>query len=251
MAGGETPQTPDRYGELWAEVYDDEHAFMVPPESQLSFLAVLAAGGRALELGIGTGRVALPLAARGVNVEGLDASPSMVERLRSKPGGDAIPVTMGNMADLPVDGSFRLVYVVFNTFFGLLTQQDQVSCFKRVAAVLEPDGAFVMECFVPDLRRFDRGQSFRTISVDDHAVRLDASRHDPVAQQIVAGIVRLGIDSVSFRPVRLRYAWPAELDLMAEIAGMRLRQRWAGWSREDIDAASTSHISVYALKSPR
>jgi SAM-dependent methyltransferase len=241
-------QAPDRYGELWADVFDDEHSFRLPPESQLSVLAELAAGGRVMELGIGTGRVALPLAAREVGVEGLDASPSMVARLRSKPGGDAIPVTLGDMAELPVDGRFRLVYVVANTFFGLLTQQDQVSCFKRVAAVLEPEGAFVLECFVPDLGRFDRGQSFRTISVNDNAVRLDASRHDPVAQQVAASIIRLGNDSVSLRPVRLRYAWPAELDLMAEIAGMRLRHRWGGWSREGFDADSTSHVSVYEPK---
>lgn len=245
MAGDETPQSPDRYGELWADAYDDEYSFMVPPAGQLSVLTGLARGGRVLELGIGTGRVALPLAARGVSVEGLDASPSMVARLRSKPGGHAIPVTMGDMAELPVDGRFHLVYVVFNTFFNLLTQRDQVSCFKRVASVLELGGAFVLECFVPDPGRYDRGQSLRTISVNDHAARLDASRHDPIAQQIAGSIIRLGTDSVSLRPVRLRYVWPAELDLMAEIAGMRLRYRWGGWNREEFAAASTTHVSVY------
>jgi SAM-dependent methyltransferase len=146
----------DRYGELWADVYDEEHAFMRPPENQLDLLAELAGDGRALELGIGTGRVALPLAARGVAVEGIDASPSMVARLRAKPGGTAIPVAMGDMASLEIRGPFRLVYVVFNTIFALHTQDSQLACFQRVGEELELGGSFVLECFVPDLARFDR-----------------------------------------------------------------------------------------------
>ncbi len=182
----------DRYGELWADVYDAEHAFMVPPESQLDLLAELAGDGRVLELGIGTGRVALPLAARGVAVEGIDASPSMLARLRAKPGGEAIPVAMGDMVSLEIPGPFRLVYVVLNTIFGLLTQNAQVACFQRVGEELEPGGCFVLECFVPDLGRFDRGQSLRTISIDDDVVRVDASRHDAATQQVTAGLIRIG-----------------------------------------------------------
>ncbi len=175
MASGDSDPPADRYGETWADIYDHEHAFLVPSAAQLALLFGLAGGGRVLELGVGTGRVALPLAARGVDVHGLDASPSMVAQLRAKPGGGALPVTVGNMADPPVVGAFRLVYVVFNTFFGLLTQDDQVTCFQNVARLLEPDGVFLLECFVPDVGRFDRGQSLRTVRLDDGAVRLDAS----------------------------------------------------------------------------
>jgi SAM-dependent methyltransferase len=221
----------DLYGELWADVYDEEHASMAPPESQLRLLAELAGDGRVLELGIGTGRVALPLSARGVVLEGVDASPSMVARLRSKPGGQTIPVAIGDMAKLELDGPFRLVFVVFNTIFALLTQEAQVACFRRVGALLQPGGCFLLECFVPDVGRFDRGQSFRSISVDDDVVRVDASRHDAAMQQVRSALIRLGGGEPSMRPVKLRYAWPAELDLMAQLAGLYLRDRWSSWER--------------------
>ncbi len=155
----------------------------------------------------------------------------MVERLRAKPGGQAVPVTIGNMTDLPVEGTYQLVYVVFNTLFALLTQQAQVACFRRVAQVLEPSGAFLVECFVPDLGRFDRGQTLRTVRVDENKVRLDATRHDAAAQQVDTAVIAISSSSISLRPVRLRYAWPAELDLMAELAGLHLRSRWGGWDR--------------------
>lgn len=235
----------DRYGERWADVYDDEHAFMVPSESQLGLIAELAGGGRVLELGIGTGRVALPLLSRGVAVEGIDASPSMIARLRAKPGGDRIPVAIGDMAAFELDGQFRLVYVVFNTIFGLLTQQAQVGCFRRVGEVLEADGCFLVECFVPDVGRFDRGQSFRTISVDDDVVRVDASRHDAATQRVTSGLIRIGDGEASMHPVNLRYAWPSELDLMAQLAGLRLRDRWSNWERAPFTGTSSMHISVY------
>ena len=241
---GGTP-APDAYGEAWAEIYDEDHALMVPPDAQLSVLAELAGDGRALELGIGTGRVALPLAARGVEVSGIDASTSMVERLRAKPGGQRVPVAIGNMADLPVEGTFQLVYVVFNTLFALLTQRAQVACFRRVAQVLEPSGTFLIECFVPDLGRFDRGQTLRTVSVDERKVRLDATRHDAAAQQVDTSVISISSGSISLRPVRLRYAWPAELDLMAELAGLRLRSRWSGWDRAAFPGNSGMHVSVY------
>jgi SAM-dependent methyltransferase len=233
------------YGETWADIYDEHHAFLVPTEAQLSLLAELAGGGQALELGIGTGRVALPLAARGVKVEGIDASVSMVARMRSKPGGEVLPVVLGDMADVAPAGRFRLVYVVFNTFFALLSQEDQVRCFKAVAAALEPDGAFLLECFVPDPTRYDRGQSLRTMHLGDEDVRIDASRHDSVGQLVRSNVVHITNSSVSVRPVHLRYAWPAELDLMSQLAGLRLDHRWGGWGKEPFSAVSTSHVSVY------
>ena len=190
----------DRYGELWADVYDDEYALLAPSESQLRLLADLAGDGRVLELGIGTGRVALPLSERGVPVEGVDASPSMVARLQAKPGGKAIPVAIGDMAKLELDGPFRLVYVVLNTIFGLLTQDAQVACFRQVGEVLEPGGSFLLECFVPDIGRFDRAQAFRTTSVDDDVVRVDASRHDAASQQVTSALIRIRGGAVSMLP---------------------------------------------------
>jgi SAM-dependent methyltransferase len=235
----------ESYGERWADIYDDVHALAVP-DAQLDLLAVLAGQGRAVELGVGTGRVALPLAARGVRVEGVDASPAMVARLGAKPGGDRLPVTLGDMAELAVAGTFTLAYVLFNTFFILPDQAAQVRCFRRVAQVLEPGGAFVLECFVPDPARFDRhGQSLRTVRVDPDGVMLDASVHDPVTQTVRARHITLGDGSVRVRPIRLRYAWPAELDLMAQLAGLRLRSRWASWGGEPFTASSTGHVSVY------
>jgi len=249
MASGNSDPPADRYGETWADIYDHEHAFLVPSAGQLALLFGLAGGGRVLELGVGTGRVALPLAARGVDVHGLDASPSMVAQLRAKPGGAALPVTVGNMADPLVVGAFRLVYVVFNTFFGLLTQDDQVTCFQNVARLLEPDGVFLLECFVPDVGRFDRGQSLRTVRLDDGAVRLDASRHDPVGQRVASSVIRIVDGTTSVHPLQLRYAWPAEIDLMARLAGLRLRQRSSGWNDEPFTAAAQSHVSIYGRAS--
>lgn len=218
---------------------------MVPADSQLRLLSELAGDGTALELGVGTGRVALPLAARGVDVQGLDASPSMLARLRDKPGGEDLTVTIGDMADPGVTGPFRLIYVVFNTFFVLRTQQEQVRCFEKVAALLEPDGVFLLECFVPDLARFHRGQSLTASRITDDDVRLDASRHDPVRQQVFSSVLRLGNAAISVHPIRLRYAWPAEMDLMALMAGLRLKERLGGWGRERFTAASTGHVSIY------
>src|SRR5215467_10196365 len=160
---------PAFYGDRWAAVYDDHHE-QLDPGPAVEFLAGLAGNGRVLELAIGTGRVALPLAARGITVEGVDASAAMVDRLRAKPGGESIPVTMGDMADVPVTGPFTLVYLVFNTLFGLLSGARQAECFRNVARVLGPGGAFVIECFVPDLARFDRGQRVDAVEVTEDSV---------------------------------------------------------------------------------
>jgi SAM-dependent methyltransferase len=233
------------YGERIADVYDTLTEVPTDTDEAVALLAELAGGGRALDLGIGTGRLALPLQARGVEIEGIDASPAMVEKLRSKPGGREIPITMGNFADLAVEGRFSLIFVAFNTFFALLSQDDQLRCFANVSAHLEPQGAFVIEAFVPDLGRFDLGQRVHAMNVEMDSVRIDVARHDPVAQQIVAQHVVFTQSGTRFYPVRLRYCWPSELDLMARLAGLRLESRWGGWLKEPFGADSGKHVSVY------
>jgi SAM-dependent methyltransferase len=233
----------ETYGERIAAIYDELYAIYDP--AAVETLSQLASGGPALELGIGTGRIALPLSQRGVEMAGIDASPAMVEKLRAKPGGDQIPVTLGDFADVPVDGQFRLIYIVFNTFFALLTQEAQVRCFANIAQHLAPDGAFLLEAFIPDLGRFTRGQNLNVLHVGEGEVRLDASQHDAVNQQVVAQHVFISEAGVRFFPVQIRYAWPSELDLMARLAGLSLRNRWGDWQGSEFTAASGKHISVY------
>ena len=212
----------------------------------VAFLAQLAGPGPALELGIGTGRIALPLAARGIRVDGIDLSPAMVDQLRAKPGGDRLSVTIGDLADVPVSGAYRLIYVVFNTLFNLLTQEDQVRCFENVAAHLTDDGSFVVEAFVPTfLYRLRNNQYVDAEAIEVDEVRLDLLRHDPATQMIEESHVSLSRAGVRLNPVVQRYAWPSELDLMARIAGLRLKGRWGGWNREPFDSSSSAHVSVY------
>jgi SAM-dependent methyltransferase len=235
------------YGERIAEVYD---AFVGVPrnaDAVVDFLAGVAAGRRALELGVGTGRIALPLAARGIRVAGIDASPKMVAKLRDKSGGDAIPIIIGNFADVNVRGEFSLIYVVFNTFFALLNQEEQVRCFQRVARHLSRDGVFVIEAFVPDVARFDRGQRTGTLQVTADRVVIEATQHNPAAQRLDSAHIVATEEGVKIFPVQLRYAYPSEIDLMARLAGMRLRERFGGWNREPFTAQSGSHVSVYEL----
>jgi SAM-dependent methyltransferase len=239
---------PTTYGDRIADIYDAWVATIRDPaetERAVAFLAELAAGGPALELGIGTGRVALPLAERGVAVSGIDASDRMVEQLRRRPGGDAIPVSLGDFADVDVDGRFALIYVVFNTFFALLSQDAQLGCFQRVAEHLSDEGTFLIEAFVPDLTRYHRNQRVATMRADPDQVVLDVARVDPAAQRISAQHVFLSGDGVRLYPVELRYAWPAELDLMARLAGLRLGARYAGWGREPFGPTSQNHVSLY------
>jgi len=233
------------YGDLIADVYDQWYPRNDDTAATVELLAELAGDGPALELAIGTGRVALPLAERGVEVHGIDASEAMIAKLRDKPGGDRLPVTLGTFSDVAVTGRFPLVYVVFNTFFALLTQQEQVRCFRNVAAHLTDAGVFVVEAFVPDLTRFTRQQCANVSRVAVDEIVLDVSHHDPPGQRIDSQHVVLGADGIRLLPVRLRYAWPSELDLMAQLAGLRLRDRWAGWRREPFSAASSVHVSVY------
>jgi SAM-dependent methyltransferase len=236
---------PSTYGERIADVYDEWYPDA--PPAMIDRLAKLAGEGRVLELAIGTGRVALPLLARGVDIHGVDVSGNMVARLRAKQDGDRIPVSMGDFADVPAEGPFALVFIVFNTLFALLTQQDQVRCFRNVADRLEPGGAFVVEAFVPDLTRFDRGQRISVAEIEEGEMRLEAAMHDPVAQVVTVQHISLGSGGVQLRPVVIRYAWPAELDLMAALAGMELEARWGDWEGSAFTTASTGHVSVYRV----
>lgn len=209
-------------------------------------LEQLAGHGPALELAIGAGRIALPLAARGIRVDGIDISPAMVAQLRAKPGGDHIPVTIGDFAGVPVPGVYRLIYVVWNTLFNLLTQEDQVRCFENVAAHLTDDGVFVVEAYVPAfLYRLRNDQYVDAESIEVDEVRLDLLRHDMATQIIEESHVSLSTAGVRLNPVVQRYAWPSELDLMGRIAGLRLKHRWGGWNREPYNSASSIHVSVY------
>jgi SAM-dependent methyltransferase len=233
----------ETYGDQIAGIYDDLYAEVEP--AMIDTLADLAGAGPALELGIGTGRVALPLVARGVEVYGVDASPRMVERMRAKPGGERIPVTFGDFEQVAVDGSFSLVYVAFNTFFALLSQEAQVNCFANVARVLRPGGRFAMEVFVPDVTRFTLGQNTLTNKVATDRVEMSVTRHDPVEQVSTSQQIFISEAGIKLYPVKVRYAWPAELDLMARLAGLELKSRWAGWDRSAFTAQSGKHVSVY------
>src|SRR5262245_27489903 len=212
-------------------------------EPAVEFLAGLAGDGAALELGIGTGRIALPLARRGVRVQGIDLSGAMVAKLREKPGGDEVEVAIGDFATTKVDGTFSLAYLVFNTIGNLTTQDEQVACFENVAAHLEPGGCFVIELNVPELQRLPPGETVRPIEVtDDH---LGFDEFDVVHQGLISH--HFWPDGGAWRRVSMpfRYVWPAELDLMARVAGMRRRERWGGWKREPFTADSTKHVSVW------
>jgi SAM-dependent methyltransferase len=212
----------------------------------VAFLEQLAGGGPAFELAIGAGRIALPLAARGIRVDGVDISPAMVGQLRVKPGGDQLAVTIGDFADVPAPGRYRLIYVVWNTFFNLLTQEEQVRCFQNVAAHLTEDGSFVIETYVPSfLYRLRNDQYVDAEAIEVNEVRLDVLRHDAATQIIEESHVSLSSAGIRLNPVVQRYAWPSELDLMARIAGLRLKGRWGGWNRDPFTSSSELHVSVY------
>ena len=239
--------TDDGYfGERVAARYDQSSGEEFDPaviEATVDFLIGLAGSGRALELGIGTGRIALPLAERGVPVHGIDLSAAMVERLRAKPGGAEIGVTIGDFATARADGSFSVACLVFNTIMNLTTQAAQVACFRNVAAHLEPGGCFVIEVGIPNLQRLPPGDTFRALyktqtrwGIDEY----DVARQGLISHHFEVVDGRLERNSIPFR-----YAWPSELDLMAELAGMRLRERWAGWRREPFTSDSRSHVSVW------
>lgn len=211
----------------------------------VAFLEELARGGPALELAIGTGRIALPLAARGIRVDGIDLSEAMVAKLRTKPGGDELSVTIGDFAEVPVEGNYRLIYVVYNTLFNLLTQDGQVRCFENVAAHLTDDGFFVVEAGVPnDFYRLRNNQHVDAEAIGVDEVRLDVAQHDPVRQMLEESHVTVSREGIRLNPIVQRYAWPSELDLMARIAGLRLKERWDGWRRQPF-TSTRNCVSVY------
>lgn len=232
------------FGEAVAATYDNE--LRGDEAETVACLEQLADGGPVLELAIGTGRIGLPLAACGLRVDGVEQSAAMVARLRAKPGGDRIAVTMGDMADVPVSGSYRLIYIVFNTLFNLLTQDDQVRCFENVARHLTDDGRFLVEAAVPtSMHRLRNDQYVDAEAVELDRVTLDVARYDPVTQLLDECHVTLTPEGVRFMPIVTRFVWPSEMDLMARLAGLRLHGRWAGWQREPFDARSVRHVSVY------
>jgi SAM-dependent methyltransferase len=234
------------FGERVAATYDDPSAEMFQPgvvDAAAEVLAELAGGGRALELGIGTGRIALPLARRGVPVHGIDMSRAMVARLRAKPGGDAIGVTIGDFATTRVDGTFSVAYLVFNTIMNLTAQEVQVACFRNVAAHLEPGGCFVIEVHVPELRRLPPGQNVVPFHVSPTRWSFDV--YEVATQAMSSNYVEVADGRGEYWSIPFRYVWPAELDLMAQLAGLRLRERWDGWTREPFTSESRQHVSVW------
>jgi SAM-dependent methyltransferase len=233
------------FGESVAARYDDDTEMFDPAvvDPTVDFLAGLAGEGRALELGIGTGRIALPLAERGVPVHGIDLSEAMVARLRAKPGGDGVGVTIGDFATAKVEGTFSVAYLVFNTIMNLTTQAAQVACFRNVAAHLEAGGCFVIEVGVPSLQRLPPGETLRAFHVSD--ARWGIDEIEVATQALTSHHFTIVGDSLERVSIPFRYVWLAELDLMAELAGMSLRERWGGWQREPYTSESRKHVSVW------
>ncbi len=241
----------DHFGEGVAARYDDPSSHMFTPEAidpVVDLLFELAGDGAALELGIGTGRIALPLSERGVHVHGIDLSTAMVARLRAKPGAERIDVTIGDFATTRIDRSFSVAYLVFNTIMNLTTQDAQVSCFRNVAAHLAPGGCFVIEVGVPDLQRLPFGETFRPFDVSERHLGFD--EYDVVAQGLVSHHYSLVGEAYERVSMPFRYVWPSELDLMARLAGLALVGRYAGWRREPFTATSDSHVSVWRKPEP-
>ncbi len=240
------------FDEQVAATYDESEGDMFAAdaiEPVVDLLAELAGDGRALELGIGTGRIALPLAQRDVEVHGIELSTAMVARMRAKPGGDAIPVTIGDFATTTVDGSFSVAYLVFNTIMNLTTQAAQVACFRNATAHLEPGGTFVVEVMLPELQRLPPGETFRAYNVTGTSWSID--EYDVANQGLISHHVEVIDGTVDRLSIPFRYVWPAELDLMAQLAGLTLRDRWAGWQREPFTSDSTKHVSIWAKPSMR
>jgi len=234
------------FGASVARDYDALSADRFAPEAiepVVARLAELAAGGRALEFAIGTGRIALPLAAAGVQVDGIELSRAMADELRRKPGGESIKVTIGDMASTRVDGTYSLVYLVFNTIANLTTQQEQVACFRNAAEHLAPGGFFVIEVGVPSLRRLPPGQNAVPFLITRE--RLGFDTFDPATQQTSSHHIIFRDGAAEYREIPFRYVWPSELDLMAQLAGMHAYARWSDWSGAPFTGESTQHVSVW------
>ncbi len=230
-----------------AEVYDVTSAAMFAPDvldPAVESLFELARGGPALEFAIGTGRVALPLAARGITMAGIELSPHMVEQLRAKPGAEAVDVTVGDMTTTRVPGTFKLVYLVWNAIMNVTSQDDQVAVFVNAGAHLQPGGCFVVEVIVPQLRRVQPGEVGRVFEFQPDHVGIET--FDDLVGQIAWSHHWVNVDGrLVHHAAPYRYVWPTELDLMARLAGFRLRDRWAGWNRAPFTSSSTDQISVF------
>jgi hypothetical protein len=236
----------DFFDERVAERFDERYAHQADPAvvgPMVAFLAGFARDGGALEFGIGTGRIALPLAARGIRVHGIDLSEAMVARLRAKPGADRIGVTIGDFATAAVDGRFSVTYLVANTIMNLTTQDEQVACFRNAAAHLEPGGCFVVEVIVPGLQRLPPGETYQPFHVSPTHLGFD--EYDVAGQGLVSHHLWIAEGEVDVVSTPFRYVWPSELDLMACLAGMTLRERWSGWTREPFTRDSRAHVSVW------
>jgi SAM-dependent methyltransferase len=241
---------PSLYGERIADIYDTLHPRPPDAAAAADFLAALAPGGRALELGIGTGRVALPLAERGLLVHGIDASAAMLDRLAAKPGAGALRACLGDFTDLSREGSFDLVYVVLSTFFMLPTQEAQIRCFAEVAAHLSPGGTFVIQVFQSGLDALIRREALQVSVVTEDRVTLEAGRHDALEQTIVMQRVVITTGGVRLYPLTLRYARAPELDLMARLAGLRVRSRVGDWDGRGFTVDSPWNLTVYEQDPP-
>jgi SAM-dependent methyltransferase len=237
------------YGDRWAGIYDAYPAHPSEQDAQpaADLLVPLADGGAALEFGIGTGRMALALAARGVTVCGIDASAAMLDQLARKPGGDTIQVITGDITTTRVDGVFGLVYAVFNTLLMVLTQDGQVECFHNAATHLSPGGHFVVETFIPEFTKLAGTGADLVRSIDDDGAWILRTRHDALARLIHSDAIRIGSGGTQRYPTVLRYLWPAELDLMARLAGFRLVARYGDWRRAPLTVESRNQVSVYRL----
>lgn len=235
---------PKTFGELNAEDYDLLHD-PGTTDAAVDLLTDLSLGHRTLELAIGTGRVALPMARRGCDICGIEASPDMLAKLREKSGGEAIPVMMGDMAEVKAEGRFGFIFLIFNTLFNLTSQEAQLRCFCNAADMLEPGGAFLIETFVPDIAQFRDHRGFKPRHLDRHSLTLEAAIHDPVRQVIEYQYLRFTPEGIRMTPLPMRYAWPSEIDLMARLAGLEPETRWGGWDRGAFSANSRMHISVY------
>lgn len=236
----------DIWGPEVAESYDAQLRAMADPgliDETIEFLAELAGDGGALEFAIGTGRIGLPLSERGVAVTGIELSPAMTAQLAAKPSASAIDVTIGDMATTRVDGEFDLVYLVYNTITNLLTQAEQVDCFRNAAAHLRPGGRFVVETRVPQISRLGPGEKFRVFDASDGHIGME--EFDLVNQTSISHHVWIDGNSAQVFDSTHRYAWPAEYDLMARLAGLELDQRWANWQRDPFTSQSTAHVSVW------
>jgi SAM-dependent methyltransferase len=236
----------DHFGARVAERYDESSPEMFDAavvDPAVDFLADLAGDGAALELGIGTGRIAVPLARRGVPVHGIDLSEAMVARLRAKPGTERIGVAIGDFATTTVEKRFSVAYLVFNTIMNLTTQDEQVACFRNVAAHLEPGGCFVVEVGLPDLRRLPPGETIRPFAVTE--TRLGFDEYDVATQGLISHHYTVTDGNLEIRSIPFRYVWPSELDLMARLAGMTPRNRWSGWNREPFTDDSRKLVAVW------